>query len=128
MTDPYRHQSIFSSSCFIYVGYNNCVVSFVLWTAPRSELERDHACERHANCCSKYILQIAPRRGRPSLEALACVGNIAKAMGPAMEHDVRGLLDVMFAAGLSSTLVEALEKITTRYTGFVHEPFLEHFL
>ncbi|XP_004292060.1 PREDICTED: serine/threonine-protein kinase TOR [Fragaria vesca subsp. vesca] len=56
---------------------------------------------------------IAPRRGRPSLEALACVGNIAKAMGPAMEHDVRGLLDVMFAAGLSSTLVEALEKITT---------------
>ncbi|PRQ22228.1 putative non-specific serine/threonine protein kinase [Rosa chinensis] len=55
---------------------------------------------------------IAPRRGRPSLEALACVGNIAKAMGPAMEHDVRGLLDVMFAAGLSSTLVEALEKIT----------------
>ncbi|KAM5549808.1 serine/threonine-protein kinase TOR [Rosa sericea] len=56
---------------------------------------------------------IAPRRGRPSLEALACVGNIAKAMGPAMEHDVRGLLDVMFAAGLSPTLVEALEKITT---------------
>ncbi|KAK9941754.1 hypothetical protein M0R45_007448 [Rubus argutus] len=56
---------------------------------------------------------IAPRRGRPSLEALACVGNIAKAMGPAMEHDVRGLLDVMFSAGLSPTLVEALEKITT---------------
>jgi FKBP12-rapamycin complex-associated protein len=48
---------------------------------------------------------------------LACVGNIAKAMGPAMEHDVRGLLDVMFSAGLSPTLVEALEKITTRYTG-----------
>ena len=46
---------------------------------------------------------------------MACVGNIAKALGPAMEHDVRGLLDVMFAAGLSATLVEALEKITTRY-------------
>ncbi|KAK9943789.1 hypothetical protein M0R45_009385 [Rubus argutus] len=56
---------------------------------------------------------ISPRRGRPSLEALACVGNIAKAMGPAMEHDVCGLLDVMFSAGLSPTLVEALEKITT---------------
>lgn len=38
-------------------------------------------------------------------------------MGPAMEHDVRGLLDVMFSASLSPTLVEALEKITTRYTG-----------
>ncbi|XP_056160920.1 serine/threonine-protein kinase TOR isoform X3 [Syzygium oleosum] len=56
---------------------------------------------------------IAPRRGRPSLEALACVGNIAKAMGPKMESHVRGLLDVMFSAGLSPTLVEALEKITS---------------
>ncbi|KAK3414003.1 serine/threonine-protein kinase TOR [Eucalyptus grandis] len=55
---------------------------------------------------------IAPRRGRPSLEALACVGNIAKAMGLKMEPHVRGLLDVMFSAGLSPTLVEALEKIT----------------
>ncbi|PHT28521.1 Serine/threonine-protein kinase TOR [Capsicum baccatum] len=34
--------------------------------------------------------QIAPRKGRPSLEALACVGNIAKAMGPTMEPHVRG--------------------------------------
>ncbi|XP_022763546.1 serine/threonine-protein kinase TOR isoform X3 [Durio zibethinus] len=55
---------------------------------------------------------IAPRKGRPSLEALACVGNIAKAMGPAMESHVRGLLDVMFSAGLSPTLVEALRQIT----------------
>ncbi|XP_024933499.1 serine/threonine-protein kinase TOR isoform X2 [Ziziphus jujuba] len=57
---------------------------------------------------------IAPRRGRPSLEALACVGNIAKAMGPAMEPHVRGLLDVMFSAGLSPTLVEALDQITIK--------------
>lgn len=55
---------------------------------------------------------IAPRRGRPSLEAIACVGNIAKAMGSTVESHVRGLLDVMFSAGLSSTLVEALEQIT----------------
>ncbi|KAM3284928.1 serine/threonine-protein kinase TOR-like [Capsicum chacoense] len=55
---------------------------------------------------------IAPRRGRPSLEALACVGNIAKAMGPTMEPHVRGLLDSMFSSGLSLTLVEALEQIT----------------
>lgn len=54
---------------------------------------------------------IAPRRGKPSLEALACVGNIAKAMGTAMEPHVRELLDVMFSAGLSPTLVEALEQI-----------------
>lgn len=68
------------------------------------------------------VPQIAPRRGRPpSLEALACVGNIAKAMGPAMEPYVRGLLDVMFAAGLSPTLVEALEQITARYTLVVQE-------
>ncbi|PHT64525.1 hypothetical protein T459_31679 [Capsicum annuum] len=55
---------------------------------------------------------IAPCRGRPSLEALACVGNIAKAMGPTMEPHVRGLLDSMFSSGLSLTLVEALEQIT----------------
>ncbi|KAB2621012.1 serine/threonine-protein kinase TOR-like [Pyrus ussuriensis x Pyrus communis] len=34
-------------------------------------------------------------------------------MGPAMEPHVRGLLDVMLSAGLSPTLVEALEHITT---------------
>ncbi|PHT28526.1 hypothetical protein CQW23_31908 [Capsicum baccatum] len=56
--------------------------------------------------------QIAPRRGRPSLEALACVGNIAKAMGPTMEPHVRGLLDSMFFFGLSLTVVEELEQIT----------------
>ncbi|KAA8545737.1 hypothetical protein F0562_020812 [Nyssa sinensis] len=54
---------------------------------------------------------IAPRRGRPSSEALACVGSIAKAMGPAMEPHVRSLLDAMFSAGLSSTLVQALDQI-----------------
>ncbi|PHT27670.1 Serine/threonine-protein kinase TOR [Capsicum baccatum] len=35
---------------------------------------------------------IAPRRGRPLLEALTCVGNIAKAMGPTMEPHVRAIL------------------------------------
>ncbi|KAM3362075.1 serine/threonine-protein kinase TOR-like isoform X1 [Capsicum galapagoense] len=52
---------------------------------------------------------IAPRRGRSSLEALACVENIAKAMGPTMEPHVRGLLDSIFSFVLSLTLVEALE-------------------
>lgn len=48
------------------------------------------------------------------MEALACVGNIAKAMGPSMEPYVRSLLDAMFSVGLSSTLVEALGNITAR--------------
>lgn len=48
------------------------------------------------------------------MEALACVGNIARAMGPSMEPHVRKLLDAMFSAGLSSTLVESLENITAR--------------
>ncbi|KAI9108059.1 hypothetical protein K1719_020932 [Acacia pycnantha] len=55
---------------------------------------------------------IAPRRAKPSLEALACVGSIAKAMGPAMEPHVRSLLDIMFSAGLSTVLVESLEQIS----------------
>ncbi|KAI3962253.1 hypothetical protein MKX01_030803, partial [Papaver californicum] len=54
---------------------------------------------------------ISPRRGRPSLEALSCVGSFAKAMGPDMEPHVRSLLDAMFYTGLSSTLAEALEQI-----------------
>ncbi|KAF5177476.1 Serine/threonine-protein kinase TOR [Thalictrum thalictroides] len=53
-----------------------------------------------------------PRRGRPSLEALACVGSFAKAMGPTMEPHIRFLLDAMFSAGLSPTLVETLEQVT----------------
>ncbi|XP_072960137.1 serine/threonine-protein kinase TOR [Typha angustifolia] len=56
---------------------------------------------------------IAPRRGRPSLEAIACVGSFANAMGSAMEPHVRGLLDSMFAAGLSDTLVKALGQISS---------------
>ncbi|XP_057450319.1 serine/threonine-protein kinase TOR isoform X2 [Lotus japonicus] len=55
---------------------------------------------------------IAPRRNKPSLEALTCVGSIAKAMGPAMESHVRGLLDIMFSTGLSTVLVDTLEQIS----------------
>ncbi|KAK8942075.1 Serine/threonine-protein kinase TOR [Platanthera guangdongensis] len=55
---------------------------------------------------------IAPRRGRPSLEALACVGSFAKATPSAMEPHVRGLLDSMFSAGLNPTLVDTLDQIT----------------
>jgi hypothetical protein len=67
--------------------------------------------------CNHWCLyvQIAPRRGRPSLEAISCVGSFAKAMGPAMEPHIRsGLLDAMFFAGLSDKLIDALESISTR--------------
>ncbi|MCO5558518.1 hypothetical protein L7F22_012103 [Adiantum nelumboides] len=57
---------------------------------------------------------IAPKRARPSMEALVCIGSLSKAMGPAMEKHVRGLLDAMFASGLTPTLVEALESIVSR--------------
>lgn len=53
---------------------------------------------------------IAPRRIKPSLEALACVGSIAKAMGPAMEPHVRGLLDIMFSTALLLYLWKPLSK------------------
>ncbi|WMV45733.1 hypothetical protein MTR67_039118 [Solanum verrucosum] len=53
-------------------------------------------------------------KGRPSLEALASVGNIAKAMGPTMEPRVHGLLDPIFFAGFSVTLVDSLELLSER--------------
>lgn len=57
---------------------------------------------------------ISPRRGKPSMEALACIGSFAKAMGPAMETHIRSsLLDIMFSAGLSDTLVQALDQIAS---------------
>ncbi|MCO5588585.1 hypothetical protein L7F22_042542 [Adiantum nelumboides] len=56
---------------------------------------------------------ITPKRARPSMEALVCIGSLSKAMGPAMEKHVRGLLDAMFASGLTPTLVEALESIVS---------------
>lgn len=67
--------------------------------------------------------QIAPRRGKPSQEALACVGSFANAMKAAMEPHVRALLDAMFSSGLSPTLVEALEQITVRYFIFFDASF-----
>ncbi|PHT30586.1 Serine/threonine-protein kinase TOR [Capsicum baccatum] len=69
--------------------------------------------------CEICFSQIAPRRGRPSLEVLACIGNIAKAMGPTMEPHVCGLLDSMFSSGLSLTLVEASEQITESIPPFL---------
>jgi FKBP12-rapamycin complex-associated protein len=60
-----------------------------------------------------WALQIAPRRGRPSLQAVACIGSLAEAIGPKMEEHVRGVIDSMFLAGLSPTLVTALEKISS---------------
>ncbi|KAJ6944874.1 serine/threonine-protein kinase TOR isoform X1 [Populus alba x Populus x berolinensis] len=55
---------------------------------------------------------IAPRRAKPSLEALACVGNIAKAMKTAMEPYVRWPFGCHALCWLSPTLVEALEQIS----------------
>lgn len=60
-------------------------------------------------------LQISPRRGRPSLQAVACVGALAAAIGPDMENHVRSVLESMFSGGLTPTLVEALQKIASRY-------------
>ncbi|KAF3772753.1 Serine/threonine-protein kinase [Nymphaea thermarum] len=62
----------------------------------------------------RACLYIAPRRGKSSPEALACVGSFASAMGPEMEPYVRSLLESMFSSGLSPTLVEALERMTSR--------------
>jgi FKBP12-rapamycin complex-associated protein len=60
-------------------------------------------------------MQISPRRGKPSLEAVACVGALAEAIGSDMEPYVRSVLDSMFALGPTRTLVTTLEQIASRY-------------
>uniref|UniRef100_A0A9I9DHK0 Serine/threonine-protein kinase TOR n=1 Tax=Cucumis melo TaxID=3656 RepID=A0A9I9DHK0_CUCME len=72
---------------------------------------RDAVCQHVASVFLPYM-PIAPRRGRPSLEALACVGSIAKAMGPAMESHVRGLLDVIIPTLLPSIQERLLDSIS----------------
>ena len=65
-------------------------------------------------------MQISPRRGKPSLEAVACVGALAEAIGSDMEPHVRSVLDSMFALGLTPTLVTTLEQIASRYILILH--------
>ena len=60
-------------------------------------------------------MQISPRRGRPSLEAVACVGALAEAIGPDMQEHVESVLGFMFALGLTPTLVTSLKQIASRY-------------
>ncbi|WMV54645.1 hypothetical protein MTR67_048030 [Solanum verrucosum] len=67
----------------------------------------------------------------PSLGALASVGNIAKAMGPTMEPHVRGLLDLLFFAGFSVTLVDSLELLSESIPPLLpttHNQLLEMYL
>ncbi|WMV45740.1 hypothetical protein MTR67_039125 [Solanum verrucosum] len=71
------------------------------------------------------------RRGRPSLEALASVGNIVKAMGPTMEPHVCGLLDPMSFTGFSVTLVDSLELLSESIPPLlptIHNRLLEMYL
>ncbi|PVD35573.1 hypothetical protein C0Q70_02536 [Pomacea canaliculata] len=43
-----------------------------------------------------------------------CISMLARAMGPEMTHDVRELLDSMFATGLSPALTAALRELATQ--------------
>jgi FKBP12-rapamycin complex-associated protein len=61
------------------------------------------------------MVQISPRRGKPSLQAIACVGALAEAIGSDMEEHVRNVIGSMFAVGLNPTLVTALKQIAARY-------------
>lgn len=49
------------------------------------------------------------------MEALACIGHLAEALHEDMEESVRSMLDLMFAGGLSPTLVESLKQISSRH-------------
>ncbi|KAG0576661.1 hypothetical protein KC19_5G097200 [Ceratodon purpureus] len=84
-----------------------------------------HALSEMANAVGKELVKylptimsilkdaISPRRGKPSLEAVACVGALAEAIGLDMEPYVRLVLDSMFALGLTPILVTTLEQIAS---------------
>ncbi|WFD44630.1 non-specific serine/threonine protein kinase [Malassezia psittaci] len=47
----------------------------------------------------------------PEAPIFFCIGNLATAVGELVEHDIRDMLDTMFACGLSTAMVSALEQI-----------------
>jgi len=52
---------------------------------------------------NSFFLQRSFHRGRPSIEAAACVGALPEAVGPDMEIHVRSVLGSMFELGLTPT-------------------------
>ena len=54
---------------------------------------------------------LAPRRGRVSMEALACLGSLTTAVGQPMAALVKDLLPLCFQGGLSPTLVDTLMQV-----------------
>lgn len=107
-----------------------------LLTVMRKADEREsgfHALSEMANAVGKELTRylpaimnilkdaISPRRGRPSLEAVACVGALAEAIGPDMEQEVRSVLDSMFALGLTLILVNALKQIASSIRSLLPE-------
>ncbi|WFD00567.1 non-specific serine/threonine protein kinase [Malassezia yamatoensis] len=47
----------------------------------------------------------------PEAPTFFCIGNLATAVGELVQHEIRDMLDTMFACGLSTAMVSALEQI-----------------
>lgn len=62
-------------------------------------------------CCRESLQQRGRKNAPPEAPAFFCIGHLALAVGGAVERDVHGMLDMMFACGLSAALVSALEQI-----------------
>ena len=57
------------------------------------------------------LLMKGKKNAPPEAPTFFCIGHLATAVGEQVEHDVHDMLDMMFACGLSTALVAALEQI-----------------
>ena len=57
------------------------------------------------------LLMKGKKNAPPEAPTFFCIGHLATAVGEQVEHDVHDMLDMMFACGLSSALVAALEQV-----------------
>lgn len=62
-------------------------------------------------CVRESLLLRGKKNMPPEGPVFFCLGHVALAVGTRIERDVHDMLDMMFACGLSTALVSALEKI-----------------
>lgn len=67
--------------------------------------------EQILSCVKEGLQTRGKKNAQPEAPIFFCIGHLATAVGPHLTKYMHELLDLMFACGLSTSLVQALEKL-----------------
>jgi len=67
--------------------------------------------EQILSCVKEGLQSRGKKNAQPEAPIFFCIGHLATAVGPHLTKYMHELLDLMFACGLSTSLVQALEKL-----------------